>query len=79
MTCAKESHVIRGTRVPFGPSEPRLPLIVTSESSWESAPHTPNETALTRHASMTVGMIIGRRRIFRPTQPPTVRRMTCCS
>ena len=30
-------------------------------------------------ASMTMGMIIGRRLILRPTQPPTWRRITCCS
>jgi hypothetical protein len=36
----------------------------------------PNETA---QASMTMGMIIGRRRILRPTQPPTARRITCWS
>ena len=28
---------------------------------------------------MTIGMIIGRRRILPPTHPPTVRRMTCWS
>jgi hypothetical protein len=33
----------------------------------------------TGQASMTIGMIIGRRRSLPPTQPPTVRRMTCCS
>ena len=32
-----------------------------------------------RQASMTVGMIIGRRRIVRPMKPPTERRITCCS
>ena len=31
-----------------------------------------------RYASMTTGMIIGRRRILPPTQRPTARRMTCC-
>ena len=30
-------------------------------------------------ASMTIGMIIGRRRSLLPTNEPTVRRMTCCS
>lgn len=31
------------------------------------------------HASMTMGMIIGRRRSLPPTKPPTARRITCCN